>query len=213
MNYNFKKISAKFFLLSIITSLLLSLNFVTTSQPVLAVDGGLTCDSLKSKKAIKDYIITVMETRINPPGQAGESDAKSKNQSTEGVINCIRKTTCEAKDCSKQLYVAPGNCKPITPDKDGNGVYCQPVQILYAQSGTGLIYTYIGLIYRWAAGTAGIATVLYLTLAGVQMATSEGDSARYEKAKDHATNSIAGLVLLFLSALLLYTINPNFFIK
>lgn len=197
------KIWAKILLSGMMMSLMLSLNIATTATPAFAA--ALSCDNLKTPDIIKAYVITIMEERINPPStqnagqKAGQNDVNiNSNQATQGVLNCFRQTQND-----KELYVS--TCKP------SDTTTCQPVQVIYAQSGAGLIYTYIGLIYRWAAGTAGVITVLYLVVAGVMMASSQGDAAKYEKAKEYIMNSIAGLVLLFLSALILYTINPNFF--
>lgn len=195
------KIWAKILLSGMMMSLMLSLNIATTSAPAFAALG---CDNLKKADSIKDYIITIMEERINPPGtkSAGQNGVEINTNKDEGVLNCFRQTTQTDKGPTEQ-YVS--TCKP------GDKTTCQPVQVIYAKSGASLIFTYVGLIYRWAAGTAGVITVLYLVVAGIMMASSQGDAAKYEKAKEYIMNSIAGLVLLFLSALILYTINPNFF--
>jgi hypothetical protein len=88
---------------------------------------------------------------------------------------------------------------------------CQRVQVFFAQSGAQLLYTYVGRIYVWAAGTIGIVAVFFLVLGGLEITTAGGDGGKIEKAKERIMQSLSGLVLLFLSALLLYTINPNFF--
>ncbi len=75
-------------------------------------------------------------------------------------------------------------------------------------SGTDLLARYVGALYRWAAGVIGIISVLVIVVSGVQTTV---DSGGLEKAKERIMQSLMGLVLLFLSALILYTINPTFF--
>ncbi len=198
---------------------------ISFSEIPVAHAQGLTCDGLVDPKQLDKYIITIIEERIAPQGKKGDITGD-----TEGVISCFRETDCQITNdldpgsttwktrstCEQVKYTS--SCKSATqadpnkPEKQLSTVICQPVQILYAQSGANVLYTYISLIYRWTAGTAGIVTVLYLVIGGIGIATAQGDSGRLEKAKERIVNSIAGLVLLFLSALILYTINPNFFV-
>jgi threonine/homoserine/homoserine lactone efflux protein len=70
---------------------------------------------------------------------------------------------------------------------------------------------YIGIIYRWAAGVIGIVSVIYLVWGGFMITAAQDDTEAINKAKEKIMQSIAGLILLFLSAVILYTINPNFF--
>jgi len=89
---------------------------------------------------------------------------------------------------------------------------CQRIQILRANSGTELIYNYVGMIYKWAAGTVGIISVFVMVFGGIEIITAGADSAKIENAKKHIMQSLSGLVILFLSGLILYTINPTFFV-
>jgi len=151
-----------------------------------------------AEKGSGDYVITtVLEEQI------GEATPPAGQTSAEMVIKqCFRVTTKEG-DKWKSKYAE--GCT-ITPDTK-----CQRVQIIFAKSGTAILYGYIGMIYRWAASVVGVMAVLYLIWGGIQITTAGGDSGKIDKAKEKIFQSIAGLVLLFLSGVILYTINPNFF--
>jgi len=90
---------------------------------------------------------------------------------------------------------------------------CDPVQVILSKGGTSLIEGYIGSIYRWGASIAGIIAVLIIVFSGIQIAAAGGEPQTIEDAKKRIVKSLAGLVVLFLSGLILYTINPNFFIR
>lgn len=84
-------------------------------------------------------------------------------------------------------------------------------ETIRATSGLGLVQEYVKAIYKWAAGLIGIVAVLNMVIAGIQITTS-ADSERAASAKTRIMQSIAALCVLFLSGLILYTINPNFFV-
>lgn len=92
-----------------------------------------------------------------------------------------------------------------------SGATCTYVQVLLAQSGTGLLKTYIAIIYRWAAGIVGIIAILVIVVSGIQISMDQGGGENVTSAKNRIMQSLAGLVILFLSGLILYTINPTFF--
>lgn len=146
----------------------------------------------------KDKIVTILEEEIGGP--TGGAD------SADEVKSCIRKTTFgEAGKTGDPTYVEIGAC---SPDEKTN---CKRVQVILASTGADLLYSYVGIIYRWAAGTIGIVSVLFLVVGGFEIATAGGDTGKIDKAKTRIMQSLAGLVLLFLSALILFTVNPNFF--
>ncbi len=88
---------------------------------------------------------------------------------------------------------------------------CQEVMIILSKGGTTLIEGYISTIYKWGASIAGIVAVLIIVISGIQLAASGGDSQAVEEARGRIVKSLAGIAVLMLSGLLLYTINPNFF--
>lgn len=89
---------------------------------------------------------------------------------------------------------------------------CQRVQIIKADSGVNLLNQYVGMIYFWAAGTIGIIAVLTMVISGLQIMSAGGDSGKIDPAKSRIMQALVGLVILFLSGLILYTINPTFFV-
>lgn len=90
---------------------------------------------------------------------------------------------------------------------------CDPVQVLLAKGGTSLLEGYLQTIYSYAASLAGLIAVSIIVVSGIQIATSGGDSGTIDEAKKRIIKSFAGMAILFLSGLILYTINPNFFVK
>jgi len=67
------------------------------------------------------------------------------------------------------------------------------------------------MIYTWAAGFVGLIAVGVIMISSIQISLSGGDSQAVTNSKDRIVKSLAGLAVLFLSGLILYTINPNFF--
>lgn len=177
------------------------------------------CSILNLPQEQKGKIITILEENI---GKATEYEDLSSQEGTE-ILDCFRITTCtkteqkpaagqpETKTSIKCVSEYQKICTPSTNTDGTVTVTCQRIQVLITKSGIDLLFTYIGIIYRWAAGIIGIISVFYMVFGGIQIATAGEDSQKIETAKEKITQSLAGLVLLFLSALILYTINPNFF--
>jgi len=154
-----------------------------------------TCEMVNEPRPadMQKYIVTVLEEEI---GQPGTTDI------TYSLI-CFRQS--ELID-NKWESTFVTKCKPPSET-----VKCQRIQIILAETGASLLYGYIALIYKWAAGVIGVVSVLYLIWGGITIATAGDDTGKIGKAKEKIFQSIAGLILLFLSAVILYTINPNFF--
>jgi hypothetical protein len=98
-------------------------------------------------------------------------------------------------------------------DYDGceaGAAYCERRQWLISSTGAGLIKTYLKQIYIFGAGIGGFIAVTIIVASGIQISVS-GVTGDITAAKDRIIQSITGLVLLFLSGLILYTINPTFF--
>jgi len=104
-----------------------------------------------------------------------------------------------------------GSARPLSPTVGATYNLCEAIQVYISDSGLDLLYSYIAQIYRYAATTGGIVSVFFIILGGIQVSASGDDQDRLTKAKTLIIRSLSGLVLLFLSALILYTINPNFF--
>ena len=114
--------------------------------------------------------------------------------------------------CQKEIEGGKRICTYEEKCPTTEGTTCQRIQVIRANSGTELIYNYVGMIYKWAAGTVGIISVFVMVFGGVEIITAGADSAKIENAKKHIMQSLSGLVILFLSGLILYTINPTFFV-
>jgi len=101
-------------------------------------------------------------------------------------------------------------------DKDGVAWLCAKgsqkwQQVISGDNGNEILSNYVALLYKWIAGFIGIVSVLMLVVGGIQISTAGASQEGLQSGKDRIYAALAGLVLLFLSSLLLYTINPNFF--
>jgi type IV secretion system pilin len=96
-----------------------------------------------------------------------------------------------------------------TPDKEYK--ICEPVMIYISSAGNQLLYYYMGQIYKFAATIGALLAVLILIVAGIMYSTAGDNNTQTTAAKGLMVKCISGLVVLFLSALILVVINPNFF--
>lgn len=80
--------------------------------------------------------------------------------------------------------------------------------VVESETAMGFIVQYIKIMYNYGAAVVGIVCVLVIAVSGMQYAFNP-ESA--EEAKKRIINSLSGLALLFLSAVFLYFLNPNFF--
>ncbi|MBN2087754.1 hypothetical protein JW758_05385 [Candidatus Peregrinibacteria bacterium] len=75
----------------------------------------------------------------------------------------------------------------------------------------GLLYNYIGLIYKYLSGVIVGFVILMSIVGGIRMTTSNGNSEAFDGGKKMIIKALTGMVLWFMSSLILYTINPTFF--
>jgi len=75
-------------------------------------------------------------------------------------------------------------------------------------AGGATLQTYIPGIYKLGVGMAGVLAVLMITWGGLEYMMSEAVSSKAE-AKKRIWSALGGLILAFLSYVILYTINPN----
>ena len=134
-------------------------------------------------------------------------------EKTKDSIPCFRVCSEKIEDnIEHRICEIKTQCEKPTGTKKDAKFTCQRIQVIKATSGAGLIYTYVGMIYKWAAGTIGIVAVFTLVYCGIGIMSSAGNSGAIDKYKERIMQSLLGLVVLFLSGLILYTINPNFFV-
>jgi len=109
----------------------------------------------------------------------------------------------------------------------GNLVFADPSQDLYrielreslgqgnneitGRTGMELTKNYIALIYKYGASLIGIICVLLIVFSGIQIITGGADAENVTQAKTRIFNSLLSLILLFMSAMILKSINPGFF--
>lgn len=179
-----------FVLLAIFTTLIPNMTFAAVT--------GIECAELNDPKKTKDWIITVLEEQFT-----GKKSDTFVDQEL-AVKDCLRVTKIDKDGKANSQYEKLGACPADAK--------CQRVQVLMAKSGTALLYGYIGFIYRWAAGTIGMVCVGMLVYYGTRIAAAGDNAGVIDEAKQHIMQSLGGLILLFLSAVILYTINPNFFV-
>jgi len=87
---------------------------------------------------------------------------------------------------------------------------CQKRTWVIGTAGTDLLKLTVKYIYGWASGIVGIIAVITIVYNGVKISVS-GISGDISSAKDKILQAVTAIVLLFLSGLILYTINPTFF--
>jgi len=170
------------------------------------------------------YVFAENSNKANPANDIKCSEVQSNTSGSFYVVleepigdpdakYCFRVCTIlDAKkdDTKTNICKIKDACKS---DKDlGNDVSCQRIQIIKADSGANLIYTYIRMIYLWAAGTIGIISVFTFVYSGIGISMAGGDSGKIDNYKSRIMQSLGGLIILFLSGLILYTINPTFFV-
>ncbi len=168
------------------------------------------CKDIRTTTELKDIVVITEE----PIAVSNKTSIK----------NCARKTVCTTtkttvdgkpstsfRNCYSE-YVEVDQCTASDgQSNDSTVTTCEYVQVFTAPSGTNLLYVYIGALYQYAAGLGGILAVLLMIIGGIQVASAGGDANKMAKAKELITKSLTGLIVLFLSAVILYTINPNFF--
>ncbi|MBI5413966.1 hypothetical protein HZA38_00425 [Candidatus Peregrinibacteria bacterium] len=70
---------------------------------------------------------------------------------------------------------------------------------------------YVSQVFLFGMGVVSIFSVLILIVGGFEYMSAGGESSKTDAAKQRITQALLGLVLVFLSALLLNFINPSFF--
>lgn len=158
---------------------------------------------------------------------AGDTILKGENDSVEAqVVTVYRATCCLIVEEIEKTIKVDGNEKTVIAYecKDYRKLYytdlelctgkndwsCERRQWIIGENGASIIKVYVKQIYIWAAGTIGFIAVVVIVLNGIRI-TMSGVSGDVTQAKERILQSISGLVLLFLSGLILYTINPTFF--
>lgn len=158
-----------------------------------------------SKKDKQNYIITIVEEAFGEPTNPNNKITPKKDY--QSIICCrVTETTENSGDKVTKTKLNSGTCGTCNTNK-----ICDEVMVILSKGGTSMIEGYIASIYTWAASLVGLIAVTVIILSGIQIAASGGDTQAVDSAKSRIIKSISGLAVLFLSGLILYTINPNFF--
>lgn len=94
--------------------------------------------------------------------------------------------------------------------QSASSVRCQLRQWIISTTGIGTIKIYVKFLYTWGAGIVGFISVTVIIVSSIQIQIS-GANGDISAAKNRILQSFAGLALLFLSGILLFLVNPNFF--
>lgn len=84
-------------------------------------------------------------------------------------------------------------------------------QIIVGSDGSEILVTYAKILYKWLAGFIGLVAVLFIIVGGIQISTAGANQEGMQQGKDRIIAALVALTILFLSSLILYTINPTFF--
>lgn len=87
---------------------------------------------------------------------------------------------------------------------------CEKRQWIIGDSGIGIIKLVVKQLYTWGVVVVGIIAVTTLIIQGIRIQAS-GVSGDISDAKNKILQALFGIVLLFLSGILLYAVNPDFF--
>lgn len=180
----------------------------TTAVNTLDTKGENACIKTDEEKK---YVITFIEEPLETGYEAPTGDPFIARPCVRNTIIFVPKATGEKTKFHSEIK------KTCMTNLGGDGgsytlkVSCQEVMAILSKGGSTMIEGYISLIYNWAAGIVGIIAVLVIVLSGIQIAASGGEPDALTSAKSRIIKSLAGLAVLFLSGVILYTVNPNYF--
>lgn len=194
----------QFFSFVSILTIALALQFSLLSQQAIAQD-----DS-----AVKPG---TTEGGKSPCGYApGDSATVDPSQEIDGVIVLLSESIADNPtgfscsqiiNCLRDYYEGPNSEIGVMIEVRRKYSYC----MISGKDGLDLLNVYAGLVYRWLAGIVGAICVLIIIISGIQISIGGLSQEEVSSAKDRIYRSLIGLVVLFLSAFILYTINPIFF--
>lgn len=147
------------------------------------------------------------ETEDTGPITKSQKDLRSEAGATaQGLI----KDNCNNSNTSISAKKAAEFGIDISTPFDGiASVSCTTKYRIVGTGGVDIFSKYVGFLYKWAAGIVGIIAVLTIVYNGIIISTS--GSGETTESKERIMQSLAGIAILFLAGLILYTINPTFF--
>lgn len=219
-----KKFIAKLVLFTIISTALTLINYAgsvieaaTTPEYAVALDEAKGDPCVDDKELDEGYIITKIEEPLEIKDDENDADFKQRKcyrhtfqyKDPEAGIRQTTLTELSKTECPLDT------AETLVADADSMiaSYTCREIQVILSKGGTSMIYGYIGMIYQWGASVVGIIAVTVIVISGIQISAAGGDPEAVTSAKKRIFQSLAGIAVLFLSGLILYTINPNFFTK
>ncbi|MFA6995327.1 MAG: pilin [Patescibacteria group bacterium] len=143
--------------------------------------------------------------------QDNSSPNKCNNTSTIGIC-CCPSASAAAKAAAKTT-TDNVNYTPLTfYPQIGISSFDGPTAVgsfIKGKMSSNLLATYIEVIYNYGMSVVGILAAIVLMGGGILWLTSAGNDSKITQAKELIGGSIAGLVILFSSWILLNTINPD----
>ena len=118
--------------------------------------------------------------------------------------------------CDPNAGTANGYCiqlrEPLGGVKfEGSNAPGGVVQSIRGATGIDVLGYYIAIIYQYGAALIGIVCVAIIVISGIQIIAGGANAEFVTQAKDRIMQALLSLALLFLSAVILKTINPEFF--
>jgi hypothetical protein len=171
---------------------------------------------------IPDITSSYIITELSEPVGGFDETLSNESFTTSGVYlkyKCVTSTTyywgedgASIEETTKDHEITDWNYIPYSGNVScPEDASCTYVQLIIGRSGDEILKTYIAVMYRWGASIVGIIAVLVMVISGIQISMDQGGGEQVGAAKTRIMQSLSGLVILFLSALILYTINPTFF--
>ncbi len=74
-----------------------------------------------------------------------------------------------------------------------------------------IIEQVVGKVYIFGTGLVAVVAVLWIIVGGYEIMFSGAMASNNEAGKEKITQALLGLVLVFMAALIMHTINPGFF--
>ena len=150
----------------------------------------------------QDPIPSEEKTEKQEPAPSNNSNASNENETKKekNSVSDIKAKLSEPCSQSGDDEYCVNLYEPISGIKSVRG-----------RSGIEFLSIYIWILYKYFASIVGIICVLVIVVSGVQISMSGISPDMVSQAKTRIMEALLSLMLLFLSAAILHTINPNFY--
>lgn len=172
--------------------------------------GQAKCDAIFAEAGISSTAPTTGTQDIGTSGQINElyvfltetiSGEAGLSYSCSEVVDCLR----------KKHRAQSGRIREARVFNEIKGNEKLKACVVTGKTGLDLLTNYASQVYQWIAGVVGAICILVIVVSGIQISIGGLSQEEVSTAKDRVIRALVGLVVLFLSAFILYTINPLFF--